>query len=115
MTRPVVEVDGTADAAYVRLSQAVVVRTVACDNNINIDLDEFDVVVGVEVLTIGAQLPLDVLTGRYHVDPRTVELANAALDADGQSAPAPIPATSLDMVREVDSFGRPLVSAEATS
>ena len=53
----VLEVDQLAEAAYVRFSDADVARTVAFNDEINIDLDEFGVVVGIEVLTLGAEIP----------------------------------------------------------
>jgi len=69
-----IEVDNVAEAAYVRMSSEPVVRTVEHDDAINIDLDRFGVVVGIEVLQLSAQMPFGDLVSRYHVDSAVVEL-----------------------------------------
>lgn len=69
-----VEVDAVADAAYIRLSSSPVVRTTAHNDEINIDLDQFSVVVGIEVLHLAAEIPFLALVTDYHVDSRKVEL-----------------------------------------
>jgi uncharacterized protein YuzE len=70
----VLEVDHTARAAYVRFSAGPIVRTVEHGDSINIDLDRFGVVVGIEVLDLAAELPFQVLVTQYHVDSRQVDL-----------------------------------------
>lgn len=70
----VVEVDHVAEAAYVRFNDAEVARTVAFNEEINIDLDQFGVVVGIEVLTLGAEIPFSALITEYHVESKKVEL-----------------------------------------
>jgi uncharacterized protein YuzE len=63
-----VEVDSLAEAAYVRFSHNDTVRTVAHNGEINIDLDEFGMVVGIEVLTLGAEMPFTALVSDYQVN-----------------------------------------------
>lgn len=70
----VVEVDQLAEAAYVRFNDAEVTRTVAFSDEINIDLDQFGVVVGIEVLTLGAEIPFSALVTDYHVESKKVDL-----------------------------------------
>jgi uncharacterized protein YuzE len=69
-----VHVDQMADAAYIRLSDAPVARTVTVREDINVDLDEFGVAVGVEALSIRAEIPFDDLTSCYHVRSEVVEM-----------------------------------------
>jgi uncharacterized protein YuzE len=72
--RIAVDVDHVADVAYVRFSDAQVARTVAHDDAINIDLDTYNVVVGIEILDLRADLPFQALISDYHVDSGQVEL-----------------------------------------
>lgn len=67
-------VDLPADAAYLRLSDLPVAKTVAVTDDIMVDLDALDVVVGVEVLSLGADLPFAELTHRFHVRSDVVDL-----------------------------------------
>lgn len=69
-----IQVDQVAEAAYVRMSMEPVVRTVTHDDAINIDLDRFGMVVGIEVLQLSAPLPFGDLVTRYHVDSALVDL-----------------------------------------
>ncbi|MDQ0094622.1 DUF2283 domain-containing protein [Paeniglutamicibacter psychrophenolicus] len=66
------EVDTDADAAYIRLSSAPVSKTVEATSDVLIDLDEFNVVVGVEVLTLSAAIPFTQLHEDFHVRPEVV-------------------------------------------
>lgn len=70
----IIEVDTALDAAYIRLSDKTITRTVAHNDDINIDLDEFGVAVGVEVLSERAPLPFTELVDKYHVRNNVVEL-----------------------------------------
>lgn len=69
-----VEVDTSVNAAYVRLSNEPVARTVEFDELIMIDLDALNMVVGIEVLDEGTPLPFDALLHDYHVHTDVIEL-----------------------------------------
>ncbi|MGH3540892.1 MAG: DUF2283 domain-containing protein [Pseudonocardiaceae bacterium] len=62
-----VEIDQEADAAYVQLSTGQVARTVGFNDDVNIDLDEHGVVVGIELLDLGSSVPLDDIARHYHI------------------------------------------------
>ena len=70
----VLEVDAVAEAAYVRFSESDVARTVAFNDEINIDLDAFGVVVGIEVLDLAAEIPFTALVTDFHVESQKVDL-----------------------------------------
>lgn len=70
----VIELDRELDAAYVRLTEGPVVRTIEYSESVLVDLDQFDVVVGVEVLDVRQPLPFDELTRRFHVREEVVAL-----------------------------------------
>lgn len=72
-----IQVDQIADVAYVRFSNDQVRSTIAHDDSINIDLNEYRMVVGIEVLTLDAPLPFGDLVSRYHVDSSLVERLRA--------------------------------------
>lgn len=55
----VIEVDQAAGAAYVRFSRNPVASTVEHGDAIAIDLDEFGMVVGIEILELDAELITD--------------------------------------------------------
>lgn len=74
MTGISIEVDTVVNAAYIRLSDNEVVRTVEFNEEILIDLDDMNVVVGIEVLDEGAALPFEELHTRYHVHNDVLEL-----------------------------------------
>lgn len=67
MYRQTVVVDSAVDACYIRLSDMPVRHTVELSEDILVDLDEFDIVVGVEVLDMSAPLPLSELCKKMHV------------------------------------------------
>jgi uncharacterized protein YuzE len=69
-----IEVDSVANAAYVRLSRDAAVKTITHGDAINIDLDEFGIVVGIEVLDLAAEIPFGALTSQYHVDSAQMKL-----------------------------------------
>lgn len=75
-TRPQfsIQVDQEFDTGYIRLSHADVAETVEVTDLVLVDLDEFRVAVGVEVLSLGAKIPFSRLRKDFHVDSRTVEL-----------------------------------------
>ena len=68
MTGPLhVEVDQQANLGYVSLSDREVASTVELGDSIMVDLDEFGVAVGIEVLDLAANIPLDEVSSRFHV------------------------------------------------
>lgn len=69
-----IEVDLEVDAAYIGLSDAAVARTVELSDQVLVDLDEFGVAVGIEVLDRSVPLPLSELVERYHVRSEVVDL-----------------------------------------
>ena len=62
-----VSVDHSVNAAYIELSTEEVVRTVRVDDGVMVDLDAMGVVVGIEVLNIDIELPLQKLKDDFHV------------------------------------------------
>ncbi len=62
-----VDIDQDAGAAYVQLSVGQVARTVEFSEDLNIDLDQHGVVVGIELLDLGRAIPLDDIAERYHI------------------------------------------------
>lgn len=62
-----VEIDQDASAAYVRLSAGHVARTVEFSEELNIDLDKHEVVVGIELLDLARAVPLDDIAEKYHI------------------------------------------------
>jgi uncharacterized protein YuzE len=73
-TRMSLQVDAEAGAAYLRLSDNPVARTVEFSDDIYVDLNALDVVVGVELLDLGTAVPLDELERRFHVGSTALEL-----------------------------------------
>jgi uncharacterized protein YuzE len=69
-----VEVDREVNAAYVTLSGEEVVRTVQVNPSVLVDLDRMGMVVGIEVLSIDAELPLAQLSTDFHVHSEVVGL-----------------------------------------
>ncbi len=67
-------VDWSVNAAYIELSSDEVASTKELESGINVDLDELDVVVGIEVLELDADLPWQRLRDEFHVPSRVVDL-----------------------------------------
>jgi uncharacterized protein YuzE len=70
----VVKVDQAAGAAYIRFNHNPVASTVEHGEDIAIDLDEYSMVVGIEVLSLDADLPFQSLITDYHVESSKIEL-----------------------------------------
>lgn len=68
------EIDLESDLAYVRFTDAPVARTVEVEEAIQIDLDQFNVAVGIEFLDLSADIPFQRLITEFHVRPEHVEL-----------------------------------------
>jgi uncharacterized protein YuzE len=82
--------DHTVDALYITLTDVPVVTTRSINDDFVLDLDEFDQVVGIEVLRVRESgiNPLDVLTRYYTADhqpappdPAEIERRRAAINA----------------------------------
>lgn len=74
MNNITVQVDRDADAAYIQLFDGAVVRSVAVGDDVVVDLDEMNVVVGVEMLHLNAEIPYSELVSQYHVHSDVTEL-----------------------------------------
>lgn len=74
MTRRfIVEVDATANAAYIAMSDNKTTETVEVGDEVLVDLDELRVVVGIELLRIDADIPFQKLIDDFHVHSDDVE------------------------------------------
>jgi uncharacterized protein YuzE len=69
-----VEIDLEADLAYVRFTDQPVARTVEVDEAIQIDMDQYNVAVGIEILDLDADIPFQQLVSEFHVRPEHVEI-----------------------------------------
>lgn len=69
-----IQVDPESDTGYIRLSRSTVAETVEVTDLVLVDLDEFKVAVGVEVLSLNAEIPFNRLRYDFHLDSRIVEL-----------------------------------------
>jgi len=74
MSQIKLEVDLVAGAAYVRLSSAAIHHTVEATEDVLIDLDELNIVVGIEVLRLSAEIPFGRLVDDFHVHTDVVDL-----------------------------------------
>lgn len=71
-------VDQDAGAAYMTLTDRPVARTVEATENIYVDLDEFNMVVGIELLTLhGVKLPITSLAYEYHLPSGQLDIIRA--------------------------------------
>lgn len=61
------EIDNEVGAAYLQLANNPIVRTCEVIRGVLVDLDEFDVVVGIEVLDLDVTIPRQALITRFHV------------------------------------------------
>lgn len=69
-----VEVDEASGVAYVRFSRSPVKRTVAVNDAINVDLDEFDMTVGIEILDLDVDMPFQTFVDDFHVPSDSVDV-----------------------------------------
>ena len=72
-----VSVDIEADAAYLRMSANPVASTREVTDDVMVDLDEFGMVVGVEMLSVQAEIPFQRLLDEFHVPSMLVEKLRA--------------------------------------
>jgi uncharacterized protein YuzE len=68
-----VDIDRSADAAYIRLSASPICQTRCVNDSVNVDLDELGLVVGVEMLQLAAEIPFSALVTDFHVHSEVVE------------------------------------------
>lgn len=68
-----IKIDVQADAAYIKLLDAQVHSTVSLTDDVNIDLDAHGRVIGLEVLTLEADIPFTDLIENYHVTSDVIE------------------------------------------
>lgn len=68
-----IEIDREADAAYIRLSDAPTLQTVYVSPDVNVDTDTSGLAVGIELLTLNAEIPYDALLTEHHVHPEVIE------------------------------------------
>ena len=68
-----VEVDSTANAAYISMSDEDVVETKQITDDVLVDFDEFRIVAGIELLRIDAEIPFQKLIDDCHVHSDDVE------------------------------------------
>jgi uncharacterized protein YuzE len=79
-----IEIDHEADLTYLQLSPGPVTRTIEFTPEINVDLDEFGMVVGIESLSSADLFDVSLLTRlveRYHVTSEVAGLLPAAMQA----------------------------------
>lgn len=62
-----IEIDREADAGYIRLLGDPVERTESVTDEVNVDLDRQGRVVGIEVLSLGAEVPFELLIQQFGV------------------------------------------------
>jgi uncharacterized protein YuzE len=60
-------VDTNVGAAYIKLSDEQIVETVEVTPSVQVDIDATGTVVGVELLTLAADLPIEVLNRTFHL------------------------------------------------
>jgi uncharacterized protein YuzE len=74
-----VKIDTEAGAAYLRLGRGQVERTVEFGEALYVDLDQFGVVVGIELLDLDTSLPLDELDARFHINASALDVLVQAI------------------------------------
>lgn len=67
-----VKVDPTVSAAYIRVSDERVKRSVEVSDVIIVDLDEHAMVRGIELLDLDETIPYEKLEKDFHVDSKTI-------------------------------------------
>lgn len=92
-----VNIDTVVNAAHITLSEQPVARTVEYSDHIMVDVDEFELVVGIEFLDLGTNLPIDDLAATFHlhsdvvdqlrlIGPDVVSFLQLTSGTDGQSS-----------------------------
>ncbi len=79
------ELDPEADAAYISLSEdAVVVETCSVNDEVNVDLDDQRMVVGIETLRADAPIPFVDLEREFHVRSDVIDLLRTIRPTPGR-------------------------------
>ena len=73
MTTLRLEIDQTADCAYVYFSNRKTVKTIEVSPEVLVDMDEFNVAVGIEMLRLDAQIPFEKLASDFHMPSEAIE------------------------------------------
>lgn len=76
-----VEVDQIAGAAYFRMSAETVHETVEAQPDLMVDLDRNGVVVGVELLRLGAPVPWESIGQQFHIRSEVVSMFDTLKNA----------------------------------
>lgn len=76
-----VELDELSAMAYVTFSDGPVAKTIAINDDLNIDLDEHGNVLGIEYLNLHAELPEDRLITEFKMDAELVHKLNRGMAA----------------------------------
>lgn len=63
----VLEVDSDAGAAYLQLSDNEVAKTVEVVPEVQVDLDDLNLAVGVEILDLGIAVPVEKISQECHI------------------------------------------------
>lgn len=74
-----VSVDRLANCAYVSLRDVDVVRTEQINDTVNADLDAEGHVVGIEILALGALVPMNEIAQKFHLTSVETEKFQLAL------------------------------------
>ncbi|GAA3305409.1 MULTISPECIES: DUF2283 domain-containing protein [Glutamicibacter] len=61
------EMDHDANAAYIQLTNSPVSKTVEVSQQVLVDLDEMNVAVGIEILSLHAEVPFSTLRDQFHI------------------------------------------------
>lgn len=72
-----IQVDHETDTGYIKLRDEQIARTLELTNLVLVDLDRFDMAVGLEVLSLNAKIPFSRLHKEFHVPSSTVDLLRA--------------------------------------
>lgn len=82
-----ISVDSSANACYVQLSDEAIVTTVPIndDATILVDLDQFNVAVGIEILDLAEPIPLTQLCTKFHILPEHASVLNTLLPSVAQT------------------------------
>jgi len=67
------------DVAYIRMTNNEVVETVEATDEVLVDVDKHDVVVGIEMLRLDAQIPFTDLITKFHVHSEDVDYLQALM------------------------------------
>jgi len=72
-------VNTDTDVAYIRMTENEIVETIEATDDVLVDIDEMDVVVGIEMLRLDAQIPFTDLVTKFHVHSEDVDYLRGLL------------------------------------